>query len=176
MLDVHWCVGHQRLGGRYFRDLRERGERIHIKTIGRLTILDDTTIDDVRDVVDAVWYAGRFHAPAEVKNFLLSRRRWRASRPAHRDWTTRVHHQVRRTGLTTTDRSVGLVWYDAYELKKRHALGAKVDLTVVGVLLFAHDVSPDLVEDVFTTITVRGAVVASSQVRDAVGRRRVPER
>lgn len=176
LLDVHWCVGDQRLGGRYFRDLRERGEQIHIKTVGRLTLLDDTTIDDVRDVVDGVWYVGKFQAPADVRNFLLSRRRWRPSRPARRDWTTRVHHLQRTIGQTTIDRSVGLVWYDDYELKKRLALGSKIDLSVVGVLIFAKDVTPDLVDDVFTRITLNGPVVASPPVRDAVARSRVRER
>ncbi len=138
--------------------------------MGTLTISQNTSVEDVKDVVDAIWFLGRFEAPDEVRQLLLTRQRWQASRPARRDWTTRVSHHERTVDGVKKDYSVGVVWFDRYELAKRVELAVTTDLTVNGVVVFASDVTAELVERAFHTIRIQGAVIAPRTIREVVNR------
>lgn len=170
VLDLHWAIGHQVVSGPYLREVCRRGERIHLKTVGKLTVLPNATAADILETVDGFWLFGLLDAPPEVRKALKSRRRWKPPQAARRNKTARVvHHEITRDGVTT-DRSVGRVWFDRYELEKRLESGQKLDISVDGILSFASDVSAELVSLLFQRIRVRGLVLGAPPVRAAVRR------
>lgn len=168
-VEVYWCVGHQVLDGSYLRERTRAGTRLHIKTVGKLTMLPDTAVGDIEDTVDAVWVLGRISAPPDVRRALQARRRWKVSTgPRRRDRTVRIRHQETTTNGLTTDHSLGRVWFDRFELQKRAEAGRRVDLTVRGVLWFAPDVTVALVNQVFARVKLHGLVFGPPAVRAAV--------
>ena len=88
--------------------------------------------------------------------------------PRRRDRTTRFKHQELTVDGLTTDHSIGKVWFDRYELEKRAEGGFRVDITVLGVLIFAPDVTVDLVNKVFKRVKLKGPLFGPPAVRAAV--------
>lgn len=168
VLNVDWTFGHRVLGGDNLREVTRRGERTHLKLIGKLTMTPDTTVADIEGAVEAVWVLGSIEASPEVRDALLARRRWKRSGKGRRNPTTRfLHGEVTTDGLTT-DQTVGLVWFDRYELQKLAESGLRVDITVQGILVFAPDATVDLVTTVFKRVKVRGLLFGPPAVRAAI--------
>lgn len=59
---------------------------------------------------------------------------------------------------------VGIEFHSAKDLEKRKARGEKLRLRTVGMIRLANDITPDLADEVFESITVRGSLRASPAV------------
>jgi len=66
---------------------------------------------------------------------------------------------------------VGALIYDKADFEKRLAKGERLNLTVVGMLRLADDISPQLARQVVESIQVRGVFHASQAVKDALAER-----
>lgn len=63
----------------------------------------------------------------------------------------------------------GYVSYAREDLERIWAEGWHVSLTVVGVLRFASDVPPQLADDVFSRVAVRGLLIAPRGIGERLG-------
>jgi Arc/MetJ-type ribon-helix-helix transcriptional regulator len=66
---------------------------------------------------------------------------------------------------------VGALVYDKADFEKHKSKGEKLKMTVVGVLQFADDISPELACEVIESIQVRGIFHASEAVKAALADR-----
>jgi Arc/MetJ-type ribon-helix-helix transcriptional regulator len=73
---------------------------------------------------------------------------------------------IRRRTMT-----VGVFHLNAKDFERHAADGDKLTISVVGMLSFSHDVSPDLARQVIESVTVRGVFRASQAVKDALADR-----
>jgi Arc/MetJ-type ribon-helix-helix transcriptional regulator len=63
---------------------------------------------------------------------------------------------------------IGALFYDKSDLEKRRMKGEKINLTLVGILHLASDISPELAREVIESIQVRGVFHASEEVKVAL--------
>ena len=66
---------------------------------------------------------------------------------------------------------IGMVWYDRTTLQRLQARGARLDLHVLGSLVFKHDVPAELAAEVIERVEVRGLFNASESVKAALADR-----
>jgi Arc/MetJ-type ribon-helix-helix transcriptional regulator len=67
--------------------------------------------------------------------------------------------------VTRHSYGIGIFDYSRKEFEKHQVKGEKVKFSVVGMLIFADDISPELALDVVESIQVRGIFRASEQVK-----------
>ncbi len=66
---------------------------------------------------------------------------------------------------------VGVLIYDRDDFEKRKAKNEKVEMTVVGILRLARDITPELAREVVESIRVRGVFDASDELKTALADR-----
>ncbi len=66
---------------------------------------------------------------------------------------------------------VGVLIYDRDDFEKRKAKNEKVEMTVVGILRLACDITPELAREVVESIRVRGVFDASDELKTALADR-----
>jgi len=67
--------------------------------------------------------------------------------------------------------TIGALSYSKSDLEKEKARGEKIDLTVLGFLHLANDISPELAREVINSIQVRGVFQASEALKTALADR-----
>ena len=169
-VEVQWTFGVRVWGASNLHEVRDRGERVHLKAVGKFIWTPETTAEDIEETVAGWWLLGSLDASPGVREALRARRRWKVEGAASRKGSSRIFHQESTKDGRTTDLSVGRAWFDRLDLETRRGAGTRVDITVYGTLEFAADVSPDLVTSVFDRIKVRGRVRATPAVRAEVRR------
>ena len=73
--------------------------------------------------------------------------------------------------VTRHSHVIGALVYDKADFEKRKLKGERVDLSVVGLLHLADDISPELAREVVESIQVRGVFNASEAVKAALADR-----
>ena len=63
---------------------------------------------------------------------------------------------------------VGVLVYDRADFEKRKARGEKIQISIVGLLHLASDITPELARDVVESLHVRGVFSASEAVKTAL--------
>ena len=81
------------------------------------------------------------------------------------------HAGVVAQSLSRKTLELGLRDYDRAYLERVRAAGEVVDIKVVGLARIASDVTPDLARATIRTISVLGALQASTEVKDALAGR-----
>jgi Arc/MetJ-type ribon-helix-helix transcriptional regulator len=66
---------------------------------------------------------------------------------------------------------IGALMYNKSDLEKRRLKGEKINLTLVGMLHLANDITPELACEVIESIQVRGIFHASEEVKAALADR-----
>lgn len=66
---------------------------------------------------------------------------------------------------------VGVLIYDRDDFEKCKAKNEKVEMTVVGILRLARDITPELAREVVESIRVRGVFDASDELKTALADR-----
>jgi Arc/MetJ-type ribon-helix-helix transcriptional regulator len=73
--------------------------------------------------------------------------------------------------ITRKAMAAGALLMNAKDFERYAADGQKLSISVVGLLSFSHDVSPELASEVIESVTVRGVFRASQAVKDALADR-----
>jgi Arc/MetJ-type ribon-helix-helix transcriptional regulator len=81
------------------------------------------------------------------------------------------HENEMNQVITRKAMAAGVLLYNAKDFERHAANGQKLSISVVGLLSFSHDVSPELASQVIESITVRGVFRASQAVKDALADR-----
>lgn len=74
------------------------------------------------------------------------------------------HESIVADTITKDAYWVGIEFHSAKDLERHKARGEKLRLKTVGMIKLANDISPDLADEVFESITVRGSLRASAAV------------
>lgn len=82
-----------------------------------------------------------------------------------------AHAGVVAQSLSRQTLELGLRDYDRAYLERVRAAGEVVDIKVVGLARIASDVTPDLARATIRTVSVLGALQASTEVKDALAGR-----
>ena len=82
-----------------------------------------------------------------------------------------VHSDVSKQATVRMSLELGLRTYTRQDLESVLAAGEKLDVRVLGLVVIADDVSPELASAVIVSITVLGALHASPQVKAALSSR-----
>ncbi len=64
----------------------------------------------------------------------------------------------------------GVVYYDQAKLEDAHLRNERLNIRVVGMLVFEDDVSADMVDRTVANVSVFGRLVASDEVRAVLAR------
>ncbi|HKD97162.1 MAG TPA: hypothetical protein VKB69_06100 [Micromonosporaceae bacterium] len=91
-------------------------------------------------------------------------------RTAIRNQLDRHDDDVRQSASRRAS-AVGVVRYNRKELKDVRAAGQRLRIAVVGMLILADDVSPELALETIESIQVSGVFRAGQAVKDALGER-----
>jgi len=81
------------------------------------------------------------------------------------------HNLEIQQSVTRNSYVIGALIYDKTELEKFRSKGEKIKMTIVGFLLLANDISPELARQVIESIQVRGIFHASDEVKAALADR-----
>lgn len=81
------------------------------------------------------------------------------------------HGDVVRQTVTRKMAALGVISYGAKDLEAVRRSGEKLDITVVGMLVFGEDVSPELAQATIRSLEVRGVFRASEAVKNALADR-----
>lgn len=79
-----------------------------------------------------------------------------------------THADAVQDAVTRQAMAVGVLHYGGAELENLRHRGERIDLRVVGMLLLAADVTPELARDTIATVSVRGVFRASDAVKRAL--------
>ena len=81
------------------------------------------------------------------------------------------HAEVSRQATTRLALELGLRVFARKDLEAVRAAGEQLEIRVLGLAIIADDVSPELARDTIASITVLGALHASSQIKAALADR-----
>lgn len=81
------------------------------------------------------------------------------------------HADVIKRSVTRQELELGIRHCTRAELEGLRAAGEKLSLQVLGLLVIAPDVSPDLARETISSIRVLGSIQASAEVRKALAGR-----
>lgn len=81
------------------------------------------------------------------------------------------HENDTNQTITRRTMAAGALHFNGKDFEKYAAAGQRLTISVVGLLSFSHDVSPDLARQVVESVTVRGVFRASQAVKDALADR-----
>jgi Arc/MetJ-type ribon-helix-helix transcriptional regulator len=70
----------------------------------------------------------------------------------------------------------GILMYDAGDLKRRQEKGETLDIHIIGMLVLAKDIPPELANSVINSIRVFGVLEISDELRAALGDKIVTEK
>ncbi len=83
---------------------------------------------------------------------------------------TEVREKVARTSAAT-----GIVFLDRRDLEAARRKGQQLDLSIIGLLSFAADVTPDLADETIRSLRVYGSLRASPEVKEVLKRKMPPQ-
>lgn len=167
VIELSPCLGRQAFSARFLRDRTRLGVQADLLVVGRLILTDDVTAEDVRSAIGRQLVIGRIDGPRDAVR-QLRRQRGIPRLRSRRNRTLILRHDEELVGEVTRVRCKGVVWYDAYELRQCIALGQKVDLDVQGALVFARDVTAELVSRAFSRGVVRGMLFGPEGAKRAL--------
>lgn len=81
------------------------------------------------------------------------------------------HAEVIRRSVTRQDLELGIRHCTRTELESLRSAGEKLSLQVLGLLVIAPDVSPDLARDTISSVRVLGSIQAPADVKEALAGR-----
>ena len=73
--------------------------------------------------------------------------------------------------ITRTSSAIGVLVYDASDLEKRKAKNERLNINIVGMLVLAKDITPELAREVIQSIKVHGTFKAPEDVKQAIADR-----
>ena len=81
------------------------------------------------------------------------------------------HNLEIQQSVTRNSYVIGVLLYDRADLEKFKARGEKLELKLIGYLILANDISPELASEVIASIKLRGLIQASEAVKAALADR-----
>jgi Arc/MetJ-type ribon-helix-helix transcriptional regulator len=90
---------------------------------------------------------------------------------------TAIRNQIERHDAVIQDITVrhsysfGVLIYNHKDLEERRERGEKLSIHIVGMLTLANSITPELALETIESISIRGKLIASKAVREALGDR-----
>jgi Arc/MetJ-type ribon-helix-helix transcriptional regulator len=81
------------------------------------------------------------------------------------------HQDVVKQATVRRSAVLGVLSYNRQDLEKRRAKGEKLDIHVIGALILADDIPPDLAREVIRRIQVFGSLRANPAIQAALADR-----
>jgi Arc/MetJ-type ribon-helix-helix transcriptional regulator len=82
-----------------------------------------------------------------------------------------VHRDIVIQTVSRKTMVIGAVMYSSRDLEKAQAKGVAYDIKVVGTVILANDISPELARATINRIKIYGVLKASQAVKDALADR-----
>jgi Arc/MetJ-type ribon-helix-helix transcriptional regulator len=81
------------------------------------------------------------------------------------------HEEIVKESVTRKSMAIGVFNYSRKGLEKRRAANEKVSASVLGMLIIADDITPELASETIESVKVLGVLRASKAVRQALSDR-----
>jgi len=81
------------------------------------------------------------------------------------------HQDVVKQATTRRSFVIGVLIYDSNDLEKARRKGEKLDMNVIGSIILANDIDPELARQTIERVQIRGIFKASDAVKEALADR-----
>jgi Arc/MetJ-type ribon-helix-helix transcriptional regulator len=82
-----------------------------------------------------------------------------------------THGEVVQQAVVRKSLALGVLLYDHKDLEKSLAKGEMLDIHIVGMVILAKDITPELARQTIRSLQVYGVLQASPEVKDALADR-----
>lgn len=82
-----------------------------------------------------------------------------------------VHQEALKQAIVRKSMVIGVLVYNRQDLEKCLAKGEKLAIRVIGLVTLTEDIPPELARQTIVSISVRGVLRASNEVREALADR-----